>query len=398
MTVRLQEGAGWVERELTDRQAAVLGASGLVRITNGPRAGVWRLRDDGLVGSARVGGPNDAVDLHVAPKTPIDRLVFLLGYAQRPLGWRQDEVDAGERPDLLPALAHAFARAAERALRQGVLLGYREVEEPLAVVRGRVRVADQVRRRYGVPVPVEVRYDDYTPDTDENRLLFGAARRLMRLPGVPAETRRMLRHLLVRLDGVRGFVPGRPLPEWTPTRLNARYHTALGLAGMILRGASFELDGGASVRVDGLMLTMWRVFEDFVTAALADALRPLGGKVETQDVRHHLDHGRRVRLRPDLVHYGRDGRPRAAVDAKYKIETKVGKHEADLYQVLAYCTALGVKRGHLVYAAGDAVPHVHRIVGTADVRIEETALDLAASPDVLLARIGDLARRIGAGG
>lgn len=392
--VRLREGADWAERALTDRDAAVLAAAEVVRIAPGPRPGLWRLRDAGLVGAARVGGPDGAVEVHVAPKTPIDRLVFLLGYAQRQRGWRQEEVEAGERPDLLPVLAHAFARASERALRQGVLLGYRETEEALAVVRGRVRVADQVRRRHGFPVPIEVRYDDYTADTTENRLLLTATRRLLRLPGVPAETRRLLRHLLVRLDGVRPLVPGGPPPEWTPTRLNARYHTALGLAEMILRGATFELDDGASVRVDGLMLEMWRVFEDFVTVALTDALRPLGGTAAVQDRQYHLDHDRRVRLRPDLVHYGPDGRPGSVVDAKYKIERGAGEHQADLYQVLAYCTALGLERGHLVYAEGAAAPHVHRIVGTASVRIEETALDLSAPPESLLAQIDALAHRI----
>lgn len=117
-------------------------------------AGLWQLRDNGLVGAARTGY---GVELRVRPKTPIGQLLYLPGYAQNPRGLRPEDVDAGERPDLLPALAHAFARAAERALRQGVLLGYRETEEALPVVRGRIRMTDQLRRRHGLPAPVEVR-------------------------------------------------------------------------------------------------------------------------------------------------------------------------------------------------------------------------------------------------
>jgi 5-methylcytosine-specific restriction enzyme subunit McrC len=398
VAVRLRENAPWTEWELSADQATALTTTELVRIAPGPRADLWRLRDNGLVGVARVGPAHDPVEVGIEPKTPIDRLFFLLGYAQRPRGWRQEEVNAGERPELLPAMAYAFARAAERALRQGVLLGYRETEESLTVVRGRIREADQIRRRYGLPVPVEVRFDDYTVDIPENRLLLSATHRLLRLPGVPADTRKLLRHLLLRLDGVERLVPGRPLPKWTPNRLNIRYHTALGLAELVLRSASYELHDGTTVPVDGLMLKMWRVFEEFLTAALSEALRPYGGRTRQQDIRHHLDHARRVRLRPDFVYYAPDGEPVAVVDAKYKIEDSPGEHQADLYQILAYCTVMGLRRGHLVYAEGAAEPYAHRVVGTDGVEIVETALDLSLPPDELLSQVGRLARELAGAG
>lgn len=388
--IRLTEGGPWQEEELTIGQAAALGAAEVVRVAPGPRPGLWRVRDNGLVGAARIGPAHDPVEVRVEPKISIDRLFFLLGYAGRPRGRRREEVDAGQRPDLLPALAYAFARAAERALRQGVLLGYREVEEALPVVRGRIREADQIRRRYGFPVPIEVRYDDYTVDIAENRLLLAAALRLLRLPGVPPQTRKLLRHLLLRLDGVDRLTPGRFLPAWTPTRLNTRYQTALGLAGLVLRGASYELADGTTVRVDGLLLEMWRVFEDFVTAGLTEALRPYGGRAEVQDKKHHLDEAGRVRLRPDFVYYAPSGTPLGVADAKYKTEKVDEAHHADLYQMLAYCTVLKLSRGHLIYAAGEAEPAVH-VVQQSGIEIVCHALDLRRPAEELLAQLDDLA-------
>jgi 5-methylcytosine-specific restriction enzyme subunit McrC len=135
---------------------------------------------------------------------------------------------------------------------------------------------------------------------------------------------------------------------------------------------------------------MWRIFEDFVTVALTDALRPYGGRSQPQDMCHHLDHARRVQLRPDLVHYQLtpEGRERAAavVDAKYKIERGPGGFNPDLYQMLAYCTVLGLDRGHLVYAEGPAQPRVHRVHGTG-LAIVTHSLDLSLLPDALLAQI-----------
>jgi 5-methylcytosine-specific restriction enzyme subunit McrC len=45
---------------------------------------------------------------------------------------------------------------------------------------------------------------------------------------------------------------------------------------------------------------------------------------------------------------------RCVVDAKYKTSNGYSDARTDLYQLTAYCTALGLKTGHLVYADGTA--------------------------------------------
>ena len=63
-------------------------------------------------------------------------------------------------------------------------------------------------------------------------------------------------------------------------------------------------------------------------------------------------------MRPDFV-WSHGGRARVVVDAKYKAEKPSGFPQADLYQMLAYCTVLGLDEGHLVYAKGTEEPAVH---------------------------------------
>lgn len=58
------------------------------------------------------------------------------------------------------------------------------------------------------------------------------------------------------------------------TRFNARYHTALRLAELVLRATSVEHESGG-VAVNGFLLDMPRLFEDFVTVALREVLAPL---------------------------------------------------------------------------------------------------------------------------
>ncbi|MFC9914270.1 McrC family protein [Streptomyces sp. NPDC127197] len=399
--IDITEGDPWSTWTLTPGQAHVLTserASKLVDIKpagrqkNGTRDR-YELRAKAMVGGVRLGGVDSAVQLRIAPKIPVDRLLYLLAYAAGHAKWSDEPVEAGARHELLPAVGYAFTEAADRALRPGVLLGYREVDDTLPMLRGRLRAPAQLRRRPGLALPLEVTYDDHTPDIGENRILLGAARRLVTLPGLDPTLRARLRRVVAQLDGVTAPRPGAPLPAWTATRLNTRYQRALGLAELILRGASYELDDGRRVLVDGLLLEMWRVFETFLATALGEELqRRAGGRAEPRDRDHHLDLGKKELLKPDLIHYlpPADGRRRLApaiiVDAKYKDGTK----RADLYQMFAYCVRLGIAEGHLVSAAGNEnlmeIPVADKVI-----RLYRHVVDLSLPYRELRARIGELA-------
>lgn len=143
--------------------------------------------------------------------------------------------------------------------------------------------------------------------------------------------------------------------------------------------------------VSGFLFDMWRIYEDFLCAALRDALAPIGGKAFLQ-YRTHLDEAQVVAMRPDFV-WSRDGTPVIVADAKYKVEKFDRFPNADLYQLFAYCTVMGLPEGHLVYASGDERPTVHRISGT-NVLIHTHALDLDQPPAGLLAQAGELGARM----
>ncbi|MFK0249512.1 McrC family protein [Amycolatopsis azurea] len=355
--------------------------------------GHWRIRARGTVGAATLHVPgHDVVSLRIQPKIPIARLLFMLGYSQSPKGWRVEDVQVDEDRELLPVMARLFALQAEKALRQGLLSGYREVEETALVARGRIRTTDQSRKHYDRLVPLETTRDEFTSDIAENRILRAASEVLLRLPdGVPDEVRRQLLGLRVRLAGVTPVGTGHPFPSWRPSRLNARYHRALRLADLVSQGDSVENRPG-DVTVSGFMFDMPRVFEDFVTIALREALVKSTGYCVLQAA-HHLDEASAIRMIPDFVRYADDDRPLAVADAKYKAERPKGFPDADLYQMLAYCTALNLKEGHLIYAKGHAAHGLHR-VKHAGITIHQHALELDQTPEELREDIQKLAQRL----
>ncbi len=372
---------------LSPEEAAALAESEVAVVTRSPGSGLWEVAAGRKVGVARAGD----LQVIVRPKIPIDRLVFLLGYAQNPVFWRKPPVVLDDERDLPEALADSFSRRAQSAIEQGLLQGYTEVSEALPVLRGRVRVGDQLARRPGTLIPLEVSYDEFSVDIAENRILRTATQRLLQMPSIPHRVRHRLHRLRLQLADVSPLVRGEPTPRWQPSRLNARYQPALRLAELVLAGDSFDQRVG-SLHVSGFVFDLWRIFEDFVCVAMREALRPFGGYTRLQH-RMHLDEDRRVDMRPDLYWEHPSGH-RLVVDAKYKAENK-GFPNADLYQVMAYCAVLGLQEGHLIYAAGNEAETSHRVVGTG-VHIHCHALKLHRPPEELLAQVLEIAGRVAA--
>ncbi|GLU49006.1 McrC family protein [Nocardiopsis ansamitocini] len=376
-----------------------LAATSIVTASPDPYTpGRWLLRAGSKVGAFSIStsdGAGEPVTVRIMPKVPIARLFFLLGYSINPGGsWREEHVEVGEQDGVLPALAYAVERQIGLALRPGLLQGYRPVAESAMLVRGRIREADQIRKRFGAVLPVEITHDEFTTDVAENRILRGAVERLLRLTEVPSDVRRRLLHHRARLAKVTPPVPGQPIPAWQPSRLNIRYQPALHLARAVLEGMSPEHTTG-ELRINGFLFDMNRLFEDFVTVSLRESLRGTGLTGVLQDSQH-LDEAGLIRMKPDFVLYGPAGVPVAVADAKYKAEKRAGYPDSDLYQMLAYCTALGLSEGHLVYAKGNG-PHTAHQVRHTGVVLHQHALELDQAPTGLLTDIAALADRMGTG-
>lgn len=355
-----------------------------------PTAGVEGAYD--LTPGAVVGVvETDDLTVEIRPKLPIDRLLFLLSYAFDPKHWHLTPFDLEERESLVEALIPGFVFQVRRALRRGVVQGYRQRDEALWGVKGRISFDRQLRQRYGIAPPVEVTYDDFTEDILPNQLLKAAVTRLLRIRLQHENNRNELRHLLRGLApvGAVEFDP-RNVPEVTYTRLNEHYRPAVELARLILRSTSFELGrGGVSAR--SFLVDMNVVFEDFVVVALRESLG-LPESEFPQGVRGRqlfLDADQTVRLKPDLSWWV-GGDPVFVGDAKYKkLEADEFKH-ADLYQLLAYTTATGLADGLLIYAAGESSPGTV-VVPMAGKQLRVVKLDLMGSPQAILQEVEAIA-------
>lgn len=357
------------------------------------RSNTWILRPGSEIGVIRL--PDLTVE--IKPKLPIDRVLFLASYALGAFNLKPDVADLDQSTDLVEAIVQLFRQAVRQATGRGLLQGYQTREETLNVVRGRIRIEEQLRRRFGIAVPIEVRYDEFTPDIEPNRLLKAAVRRLAWLPQRSRNTRRLLSVMRAVFANV-STVEYRPthLPEVPVNPLNAHYQPALALARLILRSGAVELAAG-KVQSVSFLIDMNKVFEDFVVVALRESLglTPYAFPQGARGRPLWLDKDRKVRLEPDIS-WWQDNRCVFVGDAKYKRTTVHGAQTHDIYQTLAYALAAGLPSALLIYAHDDQdrVDPVIYDIREAGKRIEIDVLNLRGQPDEILERVDHLARTV----
>lgn len=110
-------------------------------------------------------------------------------------------------------------------------------------------------------------------------------------------------------------------------------------------------------------------------------------------VTSELDEDGRARLKPDLS-WWEGGICSFVGDAKYKnLTDNRSVPGADLYQLLAYATALNLPGGLLVYAQSEADTWPYRVKHTSK-RLEVMALDLSGTLDEVLERVRHVAERV----
>lgn len=328
------------------------------------------------------------IELLIRPKVPLENLLTMLAVGMPAEAWRHEVFAYGSDRNLLPALAAFFARTLERALATGLRRDYRPEREKLVALRGRVDVARQFRNP-GVVSPLACAFDEYTPDIDENRYLRAAVRHLLRVPGIRADTRRVLQFELARFEDVADVGVDPDLADRIRfTRLNRHYEPAIRLAALVLRNLTL-IDRAGAASAASFLLDMNDLFQRWVTERLRVALRR--HLVVRAEPTVHLGLHQRVTMNPDLTMLDA-GVPVYVADVKYKLTFSGAGRSDDYYQLLAYTTAMDLPEGLLIYCQDDGtVPELEVVVRHAGKRLWTCALPLAGSPKDVEQAVVDLA-------
>jgi len=294
-------------------------------------------------------------------------LLHLLDYALR-LNIREHDL-AGLSHEPLPwfeMLIRIFASHLLTEWQRSAYRNYQSVTDELPVLRGKLRLPDQLRRPERQHI-FSVTYDEFTADNPLNRIFRYVVERLFHLTHDPRN-----RHLLFDLREWLAEVT--LLPHMTAaaaspvliSRLNQQYEPLLNLARLFLEGGSLQLVGGTLASFT-FTFDMARLFEAFVAGFIkrhrervlppslqgCDLLPQAVGdqrylattptKKDTEEV---------FRLKPDLALRLAGNYP-LLLDTKYKElaaeERSLGVSQADIYQMHAYARRYNCPRVVLLY-------------------------------------------------
>lgn len=379
-----------VEVPLDEDQARHLQQVAGDRLNVTPSSGGYSVGAKSHVGTIAVPG----FILHVHPKIPVENVLHLMAWSTERITFNSGDIGQASST-LTSTLATIFAPMMERALIMGVDRAYVEASDRLVALRGRIDWPTQLKS-VGLPTPTACHYDEWSIDTRANRIVQAAAALLLRTPGCPPLAASALRRLLGLLDGVGAVTPVDLAPTGvTITRLNEHYRNIAALSRLILRGAGTGHLSGA-IGVTSFMIDMNAVFEDFVFANLTRHLRGVWGVTKRPIP---LDEDSSIKMEPDLLFTTPGGSPVLVADCKYKLTSDGRGFTPDHYQLLAYCTALGLPRGVLIYADADgSVPARRFTVRESGTLLETFRLSLSGPPATLSQQVDRLVEHLVAEG
>ena len=149
LRLREYEVSSPVRLTTVERDRIVKLAPSITIVPEPGAADMYRLCPGSFIGSLQVG---DLV-IHILPKIPIRNVLFMVSYTIDNVDWLEGTPPVDPDVYLIEIIAIAFLRQLHKATCRGLLHGYRQEENELLTVRGRIRIAEQIRRRYGATPP-----------------------------------------------------------------------------------------------------------------------------------------------------------------------------------------------------------------------------------------------------
>ena len=385
VTVREYEKSGPVT--LDDSALALLASlpSGRIDVTPAGQPGMFVLRASSWVGAIVL----PRLTIRILPKVDDLRTVLTMFTSGAGLvDWGASHT-AYQQDDLVEGIAELVLREIGSATRRGLVHGYRHTEERLPVIRGRLDVQQLAARPWDA-WPVPCRYDDFTPDVAENRVLLAAVKQITRWPVGPV-VRRLAAALLQRFVEVDDSpAPLLEVDQIRRTPLNEHYQAALALCRLVLEGFGLAQASGGVV-AHTFLVDMNKLFEKWIGDELTSRLWPSLDVIEQHSTALSLSP--RVNMAPDLV-FRRGKEIVFVADVKYKLTGGGMARTEDYYQLLAYTTAMRLPHGLLIYCRADDAPdRVITVVGGGQ-RLHTHPVDLGGDPAAIAGALDGLAGTI----
>jgi len=302
--------------------------------------GEWRLTSQGYVGFIPL---PDGRTLELKSKTPLGNLFHMLEYTFdiQPLSGL---VAVTTLDDFFERLAALLSTMILERTRRGIYREYVGHDDRLQYVRGSLDIRKVTARPWD-PFP-HCRYQQHTPDIDENRILTWTLHTIAR-SGRADRSMSLVRRAYHAMESFAQAQPyaGSDCVDRRYNRLNDDYERLHALCRFFLDSTGPQLDSGDRVMVP-FLINAADLYEEFVAAWLkrnASDFYKVGSQVRvdfhgTPDMHSRIDLTLKARGSDDVL---------CVLDTKYKVSGE--PDYGDMYQVTSYALTQGCRDAFLVY-------------------------------------------------
>jgi 5-methylcytosine-specific restriction enzyme subunit McrC len=307
------------------------------------RTGRYRVTSLGYVGTM----VTPTLRLVIRPKISRANLFHLLD-PDHPPQMVDDSAQIVSGTETIDFLAARFATLLAERAAIGLQRAYVERVATGSFVQGRFDTTAQLRAAPITKTVLHSQFEEFSADIPCNQIPRAVADLLMRSPLIAEKTRSTIREALTGFEQVHpAILDAKSFTHDVPSP----YRRLIDLAQLLAEGLAPGEPGGA-VQTPSFLINMDRLFENYLTRSLMQRLDGHGEfSVDVQSTHRAnrvVDGQPDLVMRPDLL-LRRSRKPVAVIDAKWKHLPPEAVIPEDVSQVLAYCAALGVDHGVLVY-------------------------------------------------
>jgi 5-methylcytosine-specific restriction enzyme subunit McrC len=290
---------------------------------------------------------------------------------------------------LLDVFIIDFCQRINELLRRGAIRSYEPREENVVPLRGRIELAEHIRRNLFDRSHLFCRYDEFSADNAHNRALKAVLICLLEF-AIARETKGAVNALLRRMEDVSTVLSSAAdLEKLRFNRITKAWQLVFERAAWFLKGWYPDVRAGATNSIC-LLFEMERLFETYVGVLIRRSWQTTGAQVVLQGPRRYLARSTRgvsFEMRPDAAVINDDRGPMRIYDAKWKrLDTAApnsGVAREDIYQMASYASGYGCRHITLVFPCdedrvGPGLVETFDISDFHDSRVDVFTLDLQA--------------------
>jgi 5-methylcytosine-specific restriction enzyme subunit McrC len=277
-------------------------------------------------------------------------------------------------------------------VKQGLKSIYNSVEANEHFFKGKLNISQDIKYNYINKTHFFVRYDEWSVNRPENRLIK-ATLRLLQKHTQDSQNKLNISRLLAFFDEVNSSTDYKTdFSKCTHDRSMSHYEKSLSWCKIFLCGNSFTAFAGNEVAV-ALLFSMEKVFESYIAAKLRRHISHTKSDILmlTQDARYYLfEHpSKKFNLRPDIIF--EKEKKIIVMDTKWKLLSEKMKNygisNSDMYQMYVYGKKYKAEKVVLIYPLSENI-HGDEIFFKANdgVKVEVFLIDLL-KPDINLSSL-----------